>query len=97
MRKEKEMNDRTCSEAFKKIEEFRVLRNKSQERVIAREKEISQLTTIMVDMDMVKHILLEQVKENEQKLQSSKDVVAKHAAELEALKAKVAALKKVIF
>ena len=97
MRKEKEMNDRTCSEAFKKIEDFRVLRNKSQERVITREKEISQLTAIMVDMDMVKHTLLEQVKENEQKLQSSKDVVAKQAAELEALKAKVVALEKVIF
>ena len=65
LRKEKEMNDRSCSEAFKKVEEFRVLLNKSQERVVALEKEISQLIAAMVDMDMVKHTLSEQVKEKE--------------------------------
>ena len=90
------MNDHSCSEAFKKVEEFRVLRNKSQERVEALEKEIDKLTAGTVDMDMAKHTLSKQVKEKEQKLQSSKDMVAKQATELDAMKAKVAALKKVI-
>ena len=66
LRKEKELNDRSYFKAFKKVEEFRVLRNKSQEKVIALEKEISQLTTVMVDMDMAKHSLLELVKEKDQ-------------------------------
>ena len=65
LRKEKEMNDHSCSEAFKKVEEFRVLLNKSQDRVVALEKEISQLTAAMMDMDTSKHTLLEQVKEKE--------------------------------
>ena len=97
LRKEKEMNDLICSEAFKKFEEFIVMHNKSQERVVALEKEIGQLTAAMVDMDMEKHTLSEQIKEKEQKLQSSEDVVFKQAAELEALKAKISALEKVIF
>ena len=50
----------------------------------------------MVDIDMAKHTLSEQVKEKEQKLQSCDDVVAKQAAEVDAQKAKVATLEKVI-
>ena len=91
------MNDRSCSEAFKKVEEFRVLLNKSQERVVALEKEIGQFIVAMVDMDMEKHTLSKQIKEKEQKLQSSEDVVFKQAVELEALKVKTSALEKVIF
>ena len=97
MRKEKEMNDRSCSEAFKKVEEFRMLHNKSQERVDPLEKEIAKLTSALVDIDLAKHNMSEQVKEKEQKLQSSEEMVAKQAAELNALKAKIAALEKVIF
>ena len=40
-----------------------MLHNKSQERVVALEKEISQLIVVMVNMDMEKHTLSEQVKE----------------------------------
>ena len=89
------MNDRSCSEAFKKVEEFRVLHKKSQERLDALEKEITRLTSAMVDIDLAKHEMLEQVKEKEQKLQSSEDMVSKQAVELDALKAKIAALEKV--
>ena len=96
LRKEKEMNDRSCSKAFKKVEEFRLLQNKSQERVEALEIEIDKLVATMVDMDLVKHTLSEQFKEKEQKLQSSKDMVVQQATELDALKAKVTALEKVI-
>ena len=91
------MNDFSCSEAFKKVEEFRMLHNKSQERVDALEREIAKLTSALVDIDLAKHNMLEQVKEKEQKLQSSEEMVAKHATELNALKAKIAALEKVIF
>ena len=90
------MNDRSCSEAFKKVEEFRVLRNKSQERVDALEKEIAKLTSAMVDIDLAKHEMSEQVKEKEHKLQSSEEMVAKQVAEIDALKAKISALEKVI-
>ena len=77
LRKEKEMNERSCFEAFKKVEEFRVLRNKSQERVDALEKEITRLTSAMVDIDLAKHEMSEQGKEKEQNLQSFEDMVAK--------------------
>ena len=97
LRKEKEMNDRSYSEAFKKFEEFRVLCNKSQERVDTLEREIAKLTFALVDIDLAKHNMSEQVKEKEQKLQSSKEMVAKQAAELDALKAKIVAMEKVIF
>ena len=60
------MNDRSCFEAFKKVEEFRLLHNKSQEKVEALEGEISQLKAAMVDMDMAKHSLSELVKEKDQ-------------------------------
>ena len=73
-----------------------MLRNKSQERVDALEREIAKLTSIMVDIDLAKHEMSEQVKEKEQKLQSSKEMVAKQTAELDVLKAKIAALEKVI-
>ena len=46
--KEKELSDRNCSEAFKKIEELKILHNKSQEKIVALEEEKSQLTSIMV-------------------------------------------------
>ena len=74
-----------------------MLCNKSQDRVVALEKEISQLIVAMVGMDIEKNTLSEQIKEKEQKLQGSKDVVFKQAAELEALKAKISALEQVIF
>ena len=90
------MNDCSCTEAFKKVKEFILLRNKSQERVKALEKEIAKLTSAVVDIDLVKHNLSEQVKEKEQKLQSSEDMVVKQAAELDALKVKIATLEKVI-
>ena len=73
-----------------------MLRNKSQERVIALEKEIPKLTSALVDIDLAKHNLSEKVKEKEQKLQSSEDMVVKQATALDALKAKIPALEKVI-
>ena len=73
-----------------------MLRNKSQERVDALEREIAKLTSIMVDIDLAKHEMSEQVKEKEQKLQSSEEMVAKQTAELDVLKAKIAALEKII-
>ena len=71
------MNDFSCSEVFKKVEEFRMLHNKSQERVDALEREISKLTSALVDIDLVKDNMLEQVKEKEQKLQSFEEMMAK--------------------
>ena len=53
------MNDRSCSEAFKKVKEFRLLWNKSQERVEALEKEIAKLTYDLVDIDLAKYNLSE--------------------------------------
>ena len=55
------------------------------------------MTSALVDIDMVKHNLSEQVKEKEQKLQSSEEMVTKQAIELDALKAKIATLEKVMF
>ena len=46
---------------------------------------------------MAKNNMAEQLKEKDQKLQSSTEVVAKHAVELNALKAKITALEKVMF
>ena len=89
------MNDRSCFEAFKKVEEFKLLHNKSQEKVEALKKDISQLKAAMVDMDMEKYTLSEQVKEKEQQLQSSKDMVTKQAAVLNALKVEIVVMKKV--
>ena len=96
LRKDKESNDRNCSKALKKIKEFKVLHNKSQEKIAALEEEKSQLTAAMVSMDMERHSLSELVKEKEQQLCSSNSMVAKQAAELDALKAEIVALKKVI-
>ena len=90
------MNKQNWSEAFKKVEEFRVLYNKSQQRVNALEEEIAKLTFALVDIATTKHNMSEQAKEKEQKLQSSDEMVAKQAVELDALKAKIAALEKVM-
>ena len=54
------------------------------------------MTTTMVTMDIEKHNLSELVKEKEQQFYSSEGTVEKQAAELNALKVEVAALKKVI-
>ena len=70
--------------------------NKSQKRVDALKMEITRLTSVMVDIDLAKHEMSEQVKEKEQKLQSSEEIMEKHAAELDTLKAKIVALEKVI-
>ena len=91
------MNDRSCSEAFPKVEEFRVLSNKSQQRVKAIEEELAKLTAALVEVDMAKNTMAEQVKEKDQKLQGSEELVAKQTAELDALKVKIAALEKVMF
>ena len=60
------MNSHNCSEALKKVEEFKILHDKSQERIIAMEEEKSQLTAAMITMDMEKHSLSELVKEKDQ-------------------------------
>ena len=90
------MNE-TALRPFKKVEEFRVLYNKSQNRVNALEEEIVRLTSALVDIDMMKHNMSEQIKEKEQELLSSEEMEVKQAAEIDALKAKIAALEKVIF
>ena len=56
------MNERNCSEAFQKIEEFKELYNKSQVRVNALEEEIAKLTAAPVDIDMAKHNMLSKSK-----------------------------------
>ena len=97
LRKEKELNEQNYSEAIQKVEEFKVLYNKSQKRVNTLEEEIARLTSALVDIYMEKHNMSEQVVEKEQKLQNSEEMIAKQAAELDALKAKIAALEKVVF
>ena len=52
------MNE-TALRPFKKVEEFRVLYNKSQNRVNAREQEIVRLTSALVDIDMMTHNMSE--------------------------------------
>ena len=96
LRKDKESNDRNCYKALKKVEELKMLHDKSQEKVAALEEEKSQLTAAMVSIDMDRHSLSESVKEKEQQLYNFDSTVAKQAAELYALKAKITALKKVI-
>ena len=96
MKEEKELNSCNCSEALKKVEELKVLYDKSLEKVVALEEEKNRLTAAMVGLDMEKHSLSELVKEKEQQLSSSDSTVAKLVAKLDALKAEVAALKKVI-
>ena len=70
---------------------------KAKKRVNALEEEIAKLTAALVDIDMAKHNMSYKVKEKEQKLQSSEEMVAKQAVELDALKAKIATLEKVMF
>ena len=72
-----------------------MLYNKSQNRVNTLKEEIAKLTFALVYIDMMKHNMSEQIKEQE--LLSSKENVVKQAAEIDALKAKIAALEKVIF
>ena len=96
MKIEKELNNRNCSEALKKVEELKMLHNKSQEKVTTLEEEKNQLIAAMVSIDLEKHNLSELLKEKEQQLSSSDSTVAKQVAELDALKTEVAALKKVI-
>ena len=91
LKEEKELDNRNCSEALKKVEEFKMLHDKSQERIATLEEEKSQLTATMVTMDMEKHSLSELVKEKEQQFYNSKETVAKQA-----LKVEVATLKKVV-
>ena len=71
--------------------------NKSQERVNAIEEELAQLTAALVEIDLVKHNMSEQVREKDQKFQDSEEMVVKQVEELDALKAKIAALEKVMF
>ena len=73
-----------------------MLHDKSQEKVAALEEEKSQLTAAMVSIDMERHSLSESMKEKEQQLYNFDSTVAKQAAELDALKVEIAALKKVI-
>ena len=61
------------------------------------EGELAKLRAILVEVDMAKNNVVEQLKKKDQKLQGSKEVVAKQAAELDALKAKIVALEKVMF
>ena len=56
------MNERNYSEAFKKVEEFKALCNKSQGRVDALEREIARLTFALVYIDLAKHNMSGQVK-----------------------------------
>ena len=60
------------------------------------EEELAKLRAFMVELDMTKNNMVEQLKEKDQKLQGSEEVVAKQATELIALKAKIAALEKVM-
>ena len=71
--------------------------NKSQERVNVIEEELAKLTAALVEVDLAKHNMSEQVKEKDQKLQGSEEMIAKQAAELDILKAKIAVLEKVMF
>ena len=71
--------------------------NKSQLNVNAIEEELAKLTAALVEMDMAKHNISEQVKEKDQKLQGSEEMIAKQTTELDALKAKIVVLEKVIF
>ena len=61
------------------------------------EEELTKLKVVLVEVDMAKNYMAEQVKENDQKLQGSEKMVAKQAAEQDALKMKIAALEKVMF
>ena len=74
-----------------------VLHKKSLERIASLEEKKSQLTAVMVGMDMEKHNLSELLKEKVQQLSNSDSTMAKQTVELDALKAEVAALKEVIF
>ena len=71
--------------------------NKSQERVNAIEEELAQLTAALVEIDLAKHNMSEQVREKDKKFQDSEEMVVKQVEELDALKAKIAALEKVMF
>ena len=97
LKEEKELNNCNCSEVLQKFEELKVLHDKSLEKIAALEEEKSQLTAVMVGMDMEKHSLSKLVKEKEEQLSSFDSTVAKQVAELDALKAEVIALKNVIF
>ena len=77
LRKEKEINDRSCSEPFQKVEEFRVLYSKSQQRVKEIEEDLAKLIAALVEVDMAKNTMAKQVKEKHQKLQGSEKMVAK--------------------
>ena len=91
------MNDRSCSEAFKKVEEFQALHNESQQRVKEIEEELAKLRAVLVEVDMAKNNMAEQLKEKDKQLRGSEEVVTKQDAELDALKVKIVALEKAMF
>ena len=52
------------------------------------------MKVVLVEVDMTKNNMAKQRKEKDQKLQGSEKVVAKQAAELDALKAKITTMEK---
>ena len=82
------MNDQSCSKAFRKVEEFKILSHQAQERV----KEVeAELTSAKATISKAERLLRKKNKE----LKVSKSALKKQVVEIDALKAKIAELDKV--
>ena len=85
-----------------------MLHNESQQRIkeiegelaklraVLVEVDIAKLRAVLVEVDMAKNNVVEQLREKNKELQGFEEVVARQAAELDTLKTKIVALKKVM-
>ena len=77
------MNDRSFSEAFKKVNEFRILSQQAQERV----KEVAMKASV----SKIEGLL----REKNEEIKVSESTLKKQATKVDALKARIAELEKV--
>ena len=82
------MSDRSCSEAFKKVEEFTILSHEVQEKVKEVEAELASMKIIVSKAEGL-------LRKKNEKIKVSESALKKQATKVDALKAKIAELEKV--
>ena len=80
-------------EAAKKVDEFKILFNKAQRRVKEVRGELAMLRATLTDIEGVMNSMARELKQKNRELSTSEGVVKKKVSKLDALKAKIAALK----
>ena len=83
--KEKEMNDWSCSEAFKKVEEFRILSYQAQEKVKEIEAELASMKATISKADGL-------LRKKNEEIQVLESALQKQATKVDALKVRIVEL-----